>query len=82
VTYAKLYNIKNSCIVTPHLILRKIEKWRQPTIDDLKRVMSGGVPARIGGENFILIGWQAGEWIVRGPFDIIFHSTCVEVKDE
>jgi len=82
ITSVKFYNIPNSCIVTPHLILKKIEKWRRPTIDDLKRVVNGGIPAKVDGEDFILIGWQTGKWILVGPFDTIFHSTCVEVKDE
>ncbi len=82
VTYAKLYNIPNSCITTPHLILKKVEVWRKPTIDDLKRVTNGGVPARIGKDNCILIGWQAGVWIVVGPFEKTFYTTCVEVRDK
>ena len=82
ITSIKFYNIPNSYIVTPHLILKKIEKWRKPTIDDLKSVMNGCIKARVGKENCILIGWQAGKWIVVDPFDTILHSDWVEVKDE
>lgn len=63
----------------PYLILRKIDVWREATIDDLKRVKAGEkVECRVWDgvvwqENYTLIGWS------RYPSN--YESWSVRCKD-
>jgi hypothetical protein len=78
--------------VSSWLILRKVDTWRDATLDDLKRVMDGEtVECRVWDDNgwrggFTLRGWQAsGEthrtWYVWNSSEFGYYYKKVQIKE-
>ncbi|MFO0452764.1 MAG: hypothetical protein ACK52I_29600 [Pseudomonadota bacterium] len=73
------------------LILRKVDTWRDATLDDLKRVMDGEtVECRAYSEcdkgwinDYLLTGWAKGEhaWRVTSVTGYSFWYRKVQVKE-
>jgi hypothetical protein len=87
----ELQNPPLSELMVSRLILRKVDTWRDATLDDLKRVMDGEtVECRGYSEcdkgwinDYLLTGWAKGEhaWRVTSVTGYSFWYRKVQVKE-
>lgn len=84
----------NTYFVTRWLILRKVDTWRDATLDDLKRVMDGETVecrwlSSSSGKwqyGYVLRGWNTSEtneklWIVQANSGSVLRYKRVQVKE-
>ncbi len=82
----------SKCIDFSRLILRKVDTWRDATLDDLKRVMDGEtVECKVWDDTswrggFTLRGWQASghahqTWYVWNSSEYGYYYTRIQLKE-
>jgi hypothetical protein len=81
-------------ITTYRLILRKVDTWRDATLDDLKRVMDGEtVECRYVDGNHVYYGFRLAGWntnsnhrpvwamLMREELSELYYASVVQVKE-